>query len=343
MPRKSTILSLARVVLPLVIGAVVVVWLFNGPLALDDRVIEGANGPETKAGLVTLLGSLPWWVPVGVLGLTLVALGLQVVRVALLMSAMGRRPPVGVALRAYFVGLFYGNLIPAGQVGGDPVKAWVLAKGTGASVPVALAAVAVDRIAGLAVLALIALIALGIAVGDPRYGSLVWWMAGFVGIASLGLLLLVSGAARQWSGASWLVAKLGGGNGGRRTEFVDALRHLGARRGTLAMVAALSAMSQALLVCAAAVVGAGLGGLGLGLPDYFALVPPASFVSSVPGSTPGGWGVGEGAYVLIFGAMGVAAESAALVSVVPRLAVAACSIIGLPASVGLKRMEVKQD
>lgn len=310
-------------------------WLLNGPLALNDEVAIAADGTlkVLKPGLISLVRQLPWWVPVGVIGLTLAALGLQVLRIAMLMSAMGFPPGWKLATRAYLVGLFYGNLIPAGQVGGDPVKAWILAKGSDSGFPLALAAVTVDRAAGLAVLAAIALVTMTLVVGDPRYAELVWLMGAFVAVALLGLLVLANGRVRRWTGASWLVLKLSR-EGGRREAFIDGLRRLGGARGALAGVALLSLASHCLLIAAAALVGAGIQGTGLSLGDYFALVPPASFISSVPGSTPGGWGIGEGAYVLLFGAVGVAAESAALISVLPRLAVTVISLAGLPWSFG---------
>jgi uncharacterized protein (TIRG00374 family) len=229
--------------------------------------------------------------------------------------------------------LFYGNLIPAGQVGGDPVKAWMLAKGTGSGFPLALAAVTVDRAAGLAVLAAVALVTMTLVVGDPRYSDLVWLMGAFVGVAVLGVLVLVNAQVRRWTGASWMVMKLSR-EGSRREVFVGGLRQLGERRMALVGVTLLSLLSHCLLIGAAALVGAGIKGISLGMGDYFALVPPASFISSVPGSTPGGWGIGEGAYVLLFGAVGVAAESAALISVLPRLGITAISLLGLPWSMG---------
>ncbi len=371
---SPTTKRIIRVAVPLFSGVGVLLLLLFGPLKLSDTTGEGTVslvsqagavltvedlagqeievrqewlGPNAKSpivgdqvawtrpGLFSLFGRLPWWCPVGVGLLTLLALLIQVVRLRVMLLASGLKCNSGICLKAHFVGLFYGNIIPAGQIGGDPIKAWILARTNELRLGSAMAAVVADRVMGLSVLAAMALGALAFGVADQRYGSLLWWVGGMVAVALLGAGLLVSKRARRAVGLGAVSARLTNWN--RTASATEALRTLGRNRRLLLAGISLSVVAQGLLIAAAVLVGVALELSQVSLLDYLALVPPATVAASVPASAPGGWGIGEGAFVVLFGGIGVAAEAAFLLSAVPRLAIAVLSLAGLPAAFRLKR------
>ena len=146
-------LKLIAKLLPLVLGPVVLVVIFY----VKDLSLEEILSQILEVGAGTALL---------ILGLTLFALCIQAARLALLYSCGNHSASWPQAFRALLIGLLYGNVIPAGQVGGDPVKAFYLAKLTEGRNSHALTAVIVDRALGLVVLA--ALAGAGILFGAVR-------------------------------------------------------------------------------------------------------------------------------------------------------------------------------
>src|SRR5690606_41858330 len=94
---------------------------------------------------------------------TLFAFVIQGLRLSVLMKALGHPAKVLTCQRAFFVGLFYSNVIPGGQIGGDPIKAWILSRSS--TLPHAIAATFMDRAIGGVGVALMAMIGV-LLVGD---------------------------------------------------------------------------------------------------------------------------------------------------------------------------------
>ena len=192
---------------------------------------------------------------------------------------------------AYLVGLFFNNFLPS-NIGGDVARAHAIGRHTG-RLGVVVASIAGERLlAGLALgaTASIALVArqdlvgvVGSGVGAVMFGFIV-----------LTALFAVPGMRR------FFVGRLG--QSGRRGSIARSVESLGRTLSdpwTVIAVFALSVVFQALVV---AVAWAGF--LAVGAPVSigvcFVLIPVISAIQLVPVSL-GGFGVREGAYVVLFG------------------------------------------
>jgi hypothetical protein len=125
------------------------------------------------------------------LGLQLLDTLVSVRRWRLLIRAQGGEAPFAGLVRAYFVGIFFNNLLPS-TIGGDTVRVIHTAR-SGVGRAKALAVIFVDRFLGLLALLLFAI------VGALASGRLGWMMAGaaVLGLAA-GLLFLHRKLRWQW-------------------------------------------------------------------------------------------------------------------------------------------------
>ena len=235
--------------------------------SLEDlalRVRGGALLPLAAALLLfllmALLVALRWRVLVGGLGLAL---------------------PLAAAVRAVFLGLFGGQLLPS-SVGTDVLRGWAVVRHTG-SLPRVAASLIADRLVALfaACLLLAAYPALG---GIPApFGS------------------LLAGAAVLALGALLAVFVIAGGGALRRLHWIRVGCAL-----ALALVIHSIAVSAAALTASAYGVDASLG-------VWLAIIPAAVIASAVPVSI-NGWGVREGVIVALAAGHGIAQADALLVS-----------------------------
>ena len=136
----------------------------------------------------------------------LLALGLQlfdtfasVRRWRLLIRAQGGEAPFPGLVRAYFIGIFFNNLLPS-TIGGDTVRV-VHTSRSGVGRAKALAVIFVDRFLGLLALMLFAVLG-GLASGrlTARLPSLLAWVMGgaaVLGLAAGLLFLTTAGPARH--------------------------------------------------------------------------------------------------------------------------------------------------
>lgn len=289
-----------------------------------------------RAGLISQFQRLSLGLIAAVLGLIGAVLALQSWRLKIIAKILGYRVSFLQAGQCMMIGLFYGNVIPAGQIGGDPIKAIYLARMVDAPASKMLAAVFIDRVLGLLAIVGIAGIALLPHIGDTRYAYAGVAIGVVLAIGGSAMLLILSRRLRRLSGVDWLVGKLPGSPVER---FVEAFADVRSQPALLVTSVALSFVAQLGLGLAAL-----LTGIYLAIPfeqagalDYFGTVPVINVVTSVPGSPPGGWGYGEGAYMLFFGFYGVPAEQAVVLSVVPRLGMLLFSLLGLPAIIAARK------
>ena len=142
-------------------AAILAVLLARTPL---DEVLERAAG-AAPAPLAAALA------------LVLLMYLLVSVRWRLVARALGAALPPGAALRAVFLGLFGGQLLPT-TVGSDVVRGWAAARHLG-SVPRAAASILADRLAGLiGVCVLVA--AINLALGAAALAASCALLAGFL-------------------------------------------------------------------------------------------------------------------------------------------------------------------
>lgn len=298
--KKRPISLIARIV----VAVAAIVWVFQGQDWQElAAVFEGLNLWYFVLSLATFAAgqviiAVRWW---------------------LLLRAQAIHIPVAAAVRLYYLGLFYNNVMP-GSVGGDLLKAWYVAKHTDKRLAGVLS-VFVDRIIGLTGLILMAIAAYlafirgrEVAVdGKPpaspgwlsQHIGLVLW----AGMAVLAMLLLLlahpytRARFRHLGGSSWTkgLALLRG--------VKDAIVLYCSRPWTLLWAFLLTFAAQSTVIVAFWLLGRNLT-IGAALRYYFVIFPIMWVVAAVPVSIAG-LGVLEAGTVELFGLLAaVAAEKA---------------------------------
>jgi uncharacterized membrane protein YbhN (UPF0104 family) len=211
--------------------------------------------------------------------------------------------PFGRAFTLTLVGYFFGQILP-GAVGGDAMRIWQAYR-AGMPLRGAVNSVALERVITVFGLLLLTLVMQPVLI--PYAGAAGFWLfvgltlAGAAGIGVLTQFDRVPRAVAQWR----VVQPLIGLAEDSRALFLD-LRHA---VPTL-VVTVLGHVNMALVAWALALaVGASVSVL-----DSIALVPPAILVATLPISIAG-WGIREGAMVMLLGFVGVSAAAATTVSV----------------------------
>jgi glycosyltransferase 2 family protein len=250
----------------------------------------------------------PWY-----FGLSLVIYaGAQVViaiRWWLLLRAQGIHIEISAAVRLFFLGLFYNNLMP-GSVGGDLLKAWYVTKHTPKRLEGVLS-VFVDRVIGLVGMVLMAIFtylafvrgqitagAGGGKAGVPGWLSqrrgVILWAAAAVGVAFVAVLAHPAGrarlahtAARVWSKGVDVLGRV-----------KDAVAVYCSRPWTLLGALGLTFVSQSTVIVAFWLLGRDLG-IEAGVRYYFVIFPIMWVVGAVPISIAG-LGILEGGIVGLF-------------------------------------------
>ena len=307
--RKGRLSWIARIV----VATAAILWVFHGQ---DWR--------ELATVFQSL--SLGWFAfSLAVFVVAQIAIGL---RWWLLLRAQSIHISILAAVRLYFLGLFYNNVMP-GAVGGDLLKAWYVTKHTDRKVAGVLSVIA-DRIVGLAVLILMAIPAYVLFVrgkiargGDQgsseaagslsQYGSGILWGVAITA-AFLGILLVHPYARmrlRLTVGRAWIkgIVLLQG--------VKEAVVVYCSRPVVLLAVVALTLFSQSTVILAFWLLGRNLG-IEASLGHYFVVFPVMWVVSAVPVSIAG-LGVFEAGVVKIFGFLaGVPAEQAMVLALCQR-------------------------
>jgi uncharacterized membrane protein YbhN (UPF0104 family) len=280
--------------------------------------------PEDGA-IASLAGA--WKVPLAT-GLLCFAGAFSILGASLLVGALRFRGllrgadleiELGTLLRAYLVAAFF-NLVLPGAMLGDVYRFFDARRDTGEGSRV-LAIVALERVLSLAALGSIALLVAPVIPslhGDRRL--LVWLVAAGAGFVALAVALLAPPVHR---GLRRLAARFSA----RADHALGALGRVASRRGVVARAYAWSLLNQALPVLALAVLAVPLDAL---VPWYWfaVIVPFVTLVSLLPISI-GGTGVRELLYVSLFGAVGMPAEAALLLSLSVLAAALLWGLVGL--------------
>jgi hypothetical protein len=241
-------------------------------------------------------GLNPWYFG---LGLILFALAQVIIAVRwwLLLRAQSIPIHVSAAVRLFFLGLFYNNLMP-GSVGGDLLKAWYVTKHTDKRLAGALSVV-VDRVIGLAGLVLMAVftylvflrghVAAGAGAderGTPgvlsQHRGVILWTVAAVGAAFV--VLLVHPAGRAMLARAAQRARIRGVSLLRGVK--DAVVVYCSRPGTLLAALLLTLLGQSIVIVAFWLLGRNLG-IVAGLRYYFFVFPVMWVVGAVPISIAG--------------------------------------------------------
>jgi uncharacterized protein (TIRG00374 family) len=230
--------------------------------------------------------------------------------------------PYRRALRAYLIGMFSNNLLPSG-FGGDAVRAWVI---TGIGKPLArsLTSVVVDRISALACLIALAWVAVLIKAGEvPDEIVLLLGMATalatIAGLAGLvvarrrGLGRFLPEAVRPYT-----------------SEVANVLRSYEHDNRLIALVVVLGLAYQLTVLLAFWIIAESLG-LDLDPAVLAIVIPPVLLASLLPISLAG-FGVREGAFIVLLAEFGISSADATLLSI---LGVVSITIASLPGGVAV--------
>ena len=276
--------------------------------------------------LIISLGVLSWlvwrteWTPLldtlrGVrLDLCTVSLGLyclaQIVssyRWQLLARSVGLNGPLRRFVALYYVGMFFNLFLPT-SMGGDVVRAWLLADGPGRRWQAVLSVFS-ERFAGLMMLLCLACLAT-----IPNLNVLPSWALGLVwGSATMGVLFVIALPL-----LSRRIVRL--------QKVTHALSLYRSQHRTLVIVLALS-----LVVQASGIVQVWLLGEALGLPApplaYAVVIPLVTLLTMLPISV-NGVGVREGFLVLLLAPVGVPEAGAIALGLLWLSVLAVASLIG---------------
>lgn len=230
---------------------------------------------------------------------------------------LGQRLPFREALRLTFVGLFFNHVLPT-SIGGDAFRMWG-AHRAGVDGGTAAGSVLIDRASGLVTVALLIVAAI-VAVGDRFVDETLrpWLLAP----APCGLFALALAAFADHLPIRWLPRLLATPLIG----FARMLRQTFSRVGAVALLFCLGTLAWLPLFVAIALLAATLG-TGIGLAGAVIVSGGSLLLAALPISV-GGWGVRELAMVSLFGALGLAAEPAFLISLLIGAVTIAVSLPG---------------
>ena len=250
----------------------------------------------------------PWWFVLSLAVFTIAQLVISL-RWWLLLRAQSIHIHILSAVRLFFLGLFYNNVMP-GAVGGDLPKAWYVTKHTDRKVA-GILSVFVDRVIGLIGLILMAVVTYAIFVhgrivrgdsieqtgstrGLSQYSDGLLWGC-LAGLAVLAVLLIhprSRGRLRRIGGKIW----------GRSLAMFGEIKVAAAvycsKPWTLLLALLLTFVSQTIVIVAFWLLGRNLG-IVAGLKYYLVVFPVMWVVSAVPVSIAG-LGVFEAGMVLMF-------------------------------------------
>ncbi len=304
-------------------GALAVKLLVSlGLLALLARAVD----LRSVAGL--LLG-LPLWAALGavagMLGVTLAS----ALRWWLILRALGTPLPLARATELMFIGTFFTQVLPT-SVGGDAVRIWQVTR-LGVPFKRAFTGVTLERVSGL--LALVLMVAGGVVwLGDSLGPPALRWLllAALPGLlAGLTLLCLLdrlpAGLRRRLEALPLLGPHLDRLTGLTDVLAVDGRRVLLSQPLSLYLLL-LSAAAQVCSVLTVLALARGFA-LELGWTEALAVVPAIILITFIPLSFAG-WGVREGASVIMLGAVGIGAGQALAISVLFGLALLAAVLPG---------------
>jgi glycosyltransferase 2 family protein len=299
------------------LGVLVKLLVSAGLLVLVGRGVD-----LTAVG--SLLLTLPFWAGLAAVACLAAVALVSALRWWLVMRALAAPLPLPRLIAVMFVGSFFTQVLPT-SVGGDAVRIWQVTR-HGIAFPRAFIGVMLERISGL--VALVLMVAAGVVWLGPQIDQpAVRWLL-LAALPALGAILTViclldrlpAGLALRLKALRPLGATL---------DLLAALA-AGARRVLLAQplalyLLALSALAQVFSALAVLALARGLG-LALGPAEALAVVPAIILITFIPLSFAG-WGVREGASVVMLGFLGIGADQAVAVSVLFGLGLL---VAGLP-------------
>ena len=269
-----------------------------------------------------LLGAEPWSL-LGAFLLIVATRLLTALKWRVLVHAKQLHPPYSFLLRVVFVSNFLGVFLPTG-LGGDTVRMYSLSRVYKHAAD-SVSSVIVERLTGMTALLAMVIVGAYLTIGDPLGRILVPNALVPGGLLFVVLVVLLSPAGYQFT--RWLTGLVSARYGFDFLMRVDAaVRTYGQLPGSVMKSLAVSAGIQVCRIMSVYLAVVSLG-VGLSFVDALILVPPAMFIGMLP-VTVGGFGVREGAMVVLLGLADIPATEAFAVALVIRVATLASDLPG---------------
>ena len=248
---------------------------------------------DWKSTAVILAGAeIIWLVPACLL--IVVSMVISTLKWNLLLKSLNIDVGFSKIWHLYWIGLFFNNFLPS-SIGGDAVRAVYLGKQSGKTKDVVFSVLA-ERLIALAALAIVGFVA-GVLVDIPIWIS--WGVLPALLAVSLIGYLAAAYLPDIKRACSFFI-------------FLDVFM--------LSIAFQISVVLVNLCIFKAI-------GVSVGLLIGAAVIPAAMAVAMIPVGI-NGYGLREGAYILLFGMFGISKEEAFAVSVLFALLVALCSLYG---------------
>ncbi|MEM7681118.1 MAG: lysylphosphatidylglycerol synthase transmembrane domain-containing protein [Planctomycetota bacterium] len=299
--------------------------LMDAPyLTLDPAdVTPEPDTPTYQPAVATMLRQAQWTYLLGGLVLLGVIYPIQAGRWKLLLAAAGLVPTFLRCFKLNMIGTFF-NICMPGSTGGDVMKAYYAAKGSGKRGP-AVMSVIVDRGCGL-----VGLVLLGSAVGitqldDPRLKPLIvgLWIA--LGALTVGLSAYLLPSMRRLLRIEQIINRLPGKALWAKVDSAAAL--YGHAWGRLLLAMAVSVVVHTAIVFAMALAGYALG-MKHDLATLLVILPIVMLTQAIP-LFPMGLGVADAAAFQLLGDPALATNNQiAGMMIVQRLYFIAYALVG---------------
>jgi len=277
-----------------------------------ERTLRVKDSGDLHRGMGGAIGNLARRPGPALLAILIQGMGLLLLQVRWGLFLRGADLPTSWprVVRLGAMGLFFNQVLPAGALGGDVVKAYYAAREHPDRKHQAVVSVLADRGIGLFVICLVAAVAVLVAPSAEGIETARKVSLALLALTSLFLALLFTPPLRRALGLPALFARLPFARSWGKLG--DAFATYGRRPGTVLAATLVS------LLCHACMLGTfywcGLA-LGLRIPAFalFVAIPVAQMVSAVPG-LPAGWGVSDLAFFVLLPTAGVPAASAVALS-----------------------------
>lgn len=253
-----------------------------------------------------------WYFSLVAIGLIGTAISLTAWRLCLLMRPRKFALGLGASLRLTLMGVFFNSSMP-GSSGGDLVRIYYAAKGNEGRRAEIVTVLLLDRVIGLVALLLYPIILaplyLSLLADNESLRMVVFTSAGLVAALATGTWVFVGrGAGKER--ILGLLERVPGGAIIRR--MAATLRSYGSDHRPLWAAGLVSLGAHALGVTGFLFLARALGSPGLEWA-LFVIVPIGLVVNTIP-LTPGGLGVGEATFAVLFGMVGLSGGPEVLIS-----------------------------
>jgi hypothetical protein len=288
---------------------------------------------------VVLLGLLLWRIDINEIGRTLQDVSLELLALGtgififtnlvsaykwrLIILAQGEKVSYGYLAALFYIGLFFNNFLPT-NFGGDVVKAYKLSRVTGRAADAA-GSVVIDRVTSTIALLTIAAVPALLELSLLGTGIALVVLAMLVFAALIVVFFTSERFARRLSGLR-IFSYDPFGFRRHLKSFYYSLHDFQQHKTTLALVMLISLIYQGLQIITVYVLALSLG-IEVSLIYYFLFIPIVLAVGMLPVSL-NGLGVREGAWVLLFGQVGVSPAQAFTMSVLSFFVMTLVSLIG---------------